>query len=215
MVAGGVMAGEIILASVARPIPVRDVSATIVIVVARVATATKVLVPKVGMTAAVAMNVVMEVVHVESARAVAAVKDARTKARAVNAVKGARTRAHVVSVVKHVKTRTRVANAASRASSEVKVRVARGVPNPMFRRWPLTGTARSNQLRATFNPVSHRTTSATGLKVPKRMATAQMATDRAASARNVAASGVAAVDADAVDVAVVAVAKAAIERLAR
>jgi hypothetical protein len=80
------MDGEITLAIVARPIPVHAVTATIVIAVA--ATETKELARKVGLRAAVAMkaavgmSVVMEVVHVETVRAVAAVRDDRTRALA-------------------------------------------------------------------------------------------------------------------------------------
>ena len=76
----GVMDGGIILAIVTSPIPVHAASATIVIVLP--ATGMKVPARKVEMKAAVAMNVVMEVAHVVTARAVAAVRDDRTKALA-------------------------------------------------------------------------------------------------------------------------------------
>jgi hypothetical protein len=86
MVADGVTDGEIILAIAIRPIPGHAATATIAIGVAKDATGTKVLVLKVGMTAVVAMTVVTEVVHVVTARAVAAVRDDRTRMRAVSRV---------------------------------------------------------------------------------------------------------------------------------
>lgn len=86
MVEDGVTDGEIIRAIAIRPIPVHAATATIAIGVAKDATGTKVLVLKVGMTAVAAMTAVTGVVHVVTARAVAAVRVDRTKAGAVSRV---------------------------------------------------------------------------------------------------------------------------------
>jgi hypothetical protein len=130
MVEADVMDGEIILAIATRRIPVHAATATIVIAVA--ATETKELARKVGLRAAVAMKAavamggVMEVVHVETVRAVAAVRDDRTRALATTrmavAIRDSEPKAPGQIVMSDVG-RLRVSPAATRVNAVTRQRI--------------------------------------------------------------------------------------------
>lgn len=236
MVEDGVTDGEIILAIAIRPIPVHAAIATIAIGVVKDATGTKVLVLKVGMTAVVAMTAVMEVVHVGTARAVAAVRDDRTRTVAVSRVNekvaapietlhaGSQvvstamalvaTKGRVASLAASIATRAAgipQALPAAPTKGNAATRAARAAPSK---------AAASTRMRATIvgatltavtqrrrTRASHRTISGTGSKAPKRTAMGPTV-----SARSVAANVAVVADADADGAAVVAVARVEIAR---
>jgi hypothetical protein len=233
MVEDGVTDGEIILVIAIRPIPVH--AATIANGVAKDATVTKVLAQKVGMravvgmTAVVAMNVVTEVVHVETARAVAAVRDDRTRTRAMR----------VVAIrVNEPKARARTATKGARILQDLPAAVTKGNAVTLLARCVPSNPAAPIRMGAMIEEAistvatrhwrtraSHRTISATGAErresreapAARRGATESkvskpMATDPPVTALN---GIVAAVDADAVDAVAVAVARVEIARVAR
>ena len=229
MVGDGATDGEIILAIAIRPIPAHAATATIAIGVAKGATGTKVLVLKVGMTAVVETSVVTEVVHVVTARAVAAVRDDRTRMHAVSrdnakpeapietvhAASPAVSTVVVLVVTKDSVENPADSNATVHGASKVNAAMQRAKDEPskpvastrtraMIAGLPSTVATRHGRTR-----VSRRTISGTGSKAPKRTAT-----DPTVSGRNAMASAVAVVDADAVDAAAVVVVRVEIAKWA-